>query len=100
VLILKINVVLTQDLRWQQKTASGAVLRMPGGSGVSSSLPMKIEIFFLGYPPGSPLGYLACAEDPVASSDAECFLLRSALDRTFNRCLQQIREIVVLVFSR
>jgi hypothetical protein len=51
-----------------------------GGSGVSSSLSMKVMTFFWGYPPGRPLGGLACAEEPVASSDAARIFTEVAFD--------------------
>jgi hypothetical protein len=46
---------------------------MLGGSGVSSSLSMKIETFFLSYPPGCPLGCFACVGELVTSSDVAKF---------------------------
>jgi hypothetical protein len=59
--------------RRKKAPACGALVRCAWGSGVSSSLSMKMETFFLGYPPGRPLGCLACTEEPVASSDAVRF---------------------------
>ena len=41
-----------------------------GGSGVSSSLSMKMEKFFWGYPPRCPLGCSAWLLRPIDSVDA------------------------------
>jgi hypothetical protein len=57
---------------WELRGFRIRVLRTSifGGSGVSSSLSMKMEIFFAGYPPCCPLGRLDWFLWPINSADA------------------------------